>query len=123
MKSFEVKRDRINTDALNSAIRASLGDVYTGLSSKPGMVTLYFGDEASGTEMEAARDIAILHDPVVLSPRQEAENARRGVLASVREANADSLDSSQYDSEAPLMRQLAQKIIWLEEEIRDLRDL
>lgn len=123
MKSFEVERNQTNVEALNEAIRTSLGEAFSGLSTRPGFVTLYFSDEATGTEMEEARNLAILHDPAVLSSRQAGEQARRKALATARQRHQSPLDESQFDSEAGAIQALAARVAWLEQEIRDLCDL
>lgn len=123
MQTFEIERTRTNAEALDAEIRSELGEAFLGLSTEPGKVVLHFADEATGTQMQNARDKAVLHDADVLSPRQEAEEARRQVIINSRERLKNSLDVSQFTGETNPVKDLAERVAWLEAEIRDLRGL
>lgn len=53
--------------------------------------------------------------------RKTAEDARRDKLAQLRAENAADLDLDKFGRESPL-DELARKLAWLEQEIRDLRN-
>ena len=120
MKTYRFPPRAVNPEALDAELRTAMPDSYASLLVSDSELRVFLNQDLPQSEVQAVLDA---HDPASLTPEQQAEQARQEALAEARRNNASNLDGSQYDAEAPLMRQLAQKIIWLEQEIRDLRDL
>lgn len=65
----------VNPEALDEVIRAVCPN-FTGLSVDAAGVRLHFFHAAEPEERNLAKQIALKHDPTVLSKRQEREKAR-----------------------------------------------
>ena len=121
MREINIDIASINIQALDGALRAALSDVFVGLSTGPSSVTVYLTDNASDEQEQQARDIVEGHDPMQLTPEQQAEIERQQQLAELREANSEPFAMGDYDAQPSLIQQMAQRIAWLELEIADLR--
>jgi hypothetical protein len=122
MYSIDVERGSINTALLEQELRAQCGDLYFGLSTRPGFVTLFLSDQADVVLLDAARRLVELHDASRLTEAQVKAIAERTALESARRNTGSVLDPNDFRDDALLLR-LAEKITWLEREIRDLRGL
>lgn len=108
----------VNIEALDASLRAALGVKTSGLSYHQGILTLHLLDSASAADQDSARAIVAAHDPAQLTPEQQAQSR----LKQQRSENRDNpLLPEDYTAQLPLIRALAQKIAWLEQEIIDLR--
>lgn len=122
MQNIIVKRQTVNLEALDETIRAALGDVVTGVSSRPGAVVVHLIDAATTTQANQAQQIVLNHDASELTAEQTAEAQRRQHLETAREANRSNLDAEGISTaDVTTLKQVARKVAWLEQEIRDLR--
>jgi len=121
MQKLTVTRDFINTPALEAELRGVLGEQYVGLSTYSGNVVIHLLDDTSMEQVQQAEQLVKDHDPSVLTPKQQEEQTRQQRLEDFRAA--DALDLSAYDGATADVQTLAQKIAWLELEIRELRGL
>ena len=113
----------VNIEALNIALRATLAEKLRGISTGPGGVVVHLDDSATLADVDSAESIATSHDPATRTPRQQRIRARRDALANARDRFRDALNLDDYQGEAQVIRRLAERLIWLETELRDLRDL
>lgn len=123
MKTITIERQLVNITALDEALENTLADKYLGLSVHNGMVRVHLQDDTSDALVLEAETVVQLHDPTQLTANQQAEIARRQALMQARADNSGNLDVGAYDLTDPLVQQLARKLRWIEQEIRDLRDL
>lgn len=123
MKTLTIARNTVNIEALDEALRSMLGAEYSGLSTRPGEVLVYLEDSAATAQAQQAEQMVIDHDASILSASQQARIDNEAALQQARLDNADALNLSAYDSAAAEVQALAQRIAWLEAEIRDLRGL
>jgi hypothetical protein len=86
-------------------------------------VRVHLVRETPTEQVQQAEQIVRDHDPTQLTPEQQAELLQRQNLLQARADNPTLLDIDGYSSSDTLIQQLAYKIQWLEQEIRDLRDL
>lgn len=113
-----VERTLINPPMLDTALRETLGNLTTGFSAGNGVVIVYLDDSATLDQQEQAREIVLAHDPTQLTPEQQAEAARAQKLAQYQtQYGAANLDLTAYDAQSEQIRQLAEKIAWLEQEV------
>jgi hypothetical protein len=101
----------------------ALVDFYLGLSVHNGEVRVHLLDETTAEAERHAEQIVQNHDPTLLTIGQQTEITRRKNLVESRTENQQILDTVAYDGSDALMQQLARKLQWLEQEIRDLRGL
>ncbi len=122
MKDITIERSIVNIDALDADLRAALGDITTGFSAGGGRVVVHLLDSATPQQETLARQIVLAHDPTRLTQQQQQEAERRSKLDQARQDyGAAEIDLTMYDTQEPIIQQLAQKIAWLEREIADLR--
>jgi hypothetical protein len=121
MRQITVERSVTNMSALDVELRAALGDDYLGLNVSVGLVDIYLLDTTTPEHLLQAEQLVVNHDPFVLTPKQQEEQTREQLLEDFR--TADALDLSAYDGATAEVQTLAQKIAWLELEIRELRGL
>lgn len=122
MQDIIVERYTVNIEALDETIRAALGDVVTGVSTRPGAVVIHLTDAASKSQANQARQIALDHDASILTDEQTAEAARIQKLQTARLANRTELDAEGIGTaDLTTLKQVARKVAWMEQEIRDLR--
>jgi methionyl-tRNA synthetase len=123
MASVIVPRQKINLHALENALIAALDDYYDGLSTAPGEVHVHLATSTPAHLADIARTIVQEHDPYRLTSAQQQHARQQVALQRAREANVHLLDLTDYDYADGIIRNLAKKIHWLEQEIRDLRDM
>jgi len=123
MRRVTVERREVNIEALDTGLRAAIGKSYLGTSTQPGQVHIHLADDVSGPTLAQARQLAEEHDPTRLTTEQQARINRAQKLQSARLENSEPLFIEDYDFADTIVRNLALKIAWLEEEIRDLRAL
>lgn len=121
MPNVEFKRNNVNPEALDEAIRDEFGAQVSGISSGPYGVKVHFVDEPSAEQINRVREMVQNHDPSVQTPEQQAAERRRHTLEQLRSENADDLDISAFKGEKALIQRLAQRIAWLEQEIHEMR--
>jgi len=121
MLTITINRAATNVSALNETLRDALGADYHGLSLYKTEVRVHLQADVSAEQVQRAEQLVKDHDPAVLTPKQQEEQAREQRLADFRAA--DALDLSAYDGATAEVQTLAQKIAWLELEIRELRGL
>jgi len=121
MKTIALQRDRVNVEALDAALLIGLGAAYLGLSRRANLVRVHLAQEAPGTLVRKAQRIVQEHDPDLLTPRQQRQLAIMRRLQDARRTNPTLLDLSAFADAPELLRRLALKVGWLEQEIRDLR--
>ncbi len=113
-------KDPVNVEALDAALRAALGGAVVGVSAAADGVHIHLRAEAGPDAAAQARSIAVRHDPLALSQRQQAERERRERLAAARsDAAASPLDPDAFADAR--VRALAQRVAWLALEIEALR--
>lgn len=123
MIELQIERlEAVNVEALNAQLVALLGDQFFGFSIEETMVIVYLAVEVSDTQQGQVIEIVSTHNPDVKTPQQQAEELRLQQLENARSLFASPLlPLEEYASTgAPLLR-LAEKISWLEQEMRDLR--
>jgi hypothetical protein len=111
----------INIEKLDADLRAAFSNSYMGLSTRQGDVIVFMAEDTSNADVLAAEQVVETHDATQLTSEQAAEIAEQQVLADMRTANGDNLDLSQFAGENAALQALANKVAWLELEIRDLR--
>lgn len=122
MKELTINRhNSINIEKLDADLRAVYEANYIGLSTRLSDVIVFMTDETPEEDVLLAQSIVENHDPSQLTAEQEAELARQTALADARSANSDNLDLSQFATESAAINALAERVAWLELEIRDLR--
>jgi hypothetical protein len=121
MKELVIARDAVNLEALDADLRAALGGATSGLSFRAGQVTVHLADTATDAQINQARAIAQAHDPSKPTPAQQAAASRRARLAQLRGDYGADLDLTNFNGQGVLIRLLAGKIAWLEQEIASLR--
>lgn len=123
MKTITIARQDTNITALDESLETLLVDYYLGLSVHHGEVRVHLVNETPSESVQQAEQIVQNHDPSLLTVEQQTEITQRQNLLQARVENPQLLDTIAYDSSDALTQQLAHKINWLEQEIRDLRDL
>ena len=123
MKTITIAREQTNITALDEALDTLLANFYLGLSVYNGEVRVHLVRETPSELVRQAEQIVQNHDPSQLTLGQQAEIIKRQNLLQARTANPTLLDTVAYTGTDPLVQQLAYKLHWLEQEIRDLRDL
>jgi 23S rRNA maturation mini-RNase III len=123
MKTITIAREQTNITALDEALENVLLANYLGLSVHNSEVRVHLLRETPSDLVRQAEEIVQKHDPSQLTLGQQAEISKRQSLLQARNANPNTLDTIAYNGTDPLLQQLAHKLHWLEQEIRDLRDL
>jgi hypothetical protein len=105
----------INFELLDETLRQALP--ITGISATPGRITVHVDDSQFQPEMAAqAQTLIAAHNPNALTERQQKQQVQQARLEAFR---AQFLTDS-GGGEVTLAG-LAEKLAWLETEIRDLR--
>lgn len=120
---FIARRQRVNTNALAATLKATLGSDYNSLSTRPDGVILFLAEEADRYAIEQAQTLVREHDPSVLTPEQQATRDRREALRQARLTNRTSLNMNEFVASPEDVQALAERIAWLEMEVRELRDV
>jgi hypothetical protein len=130
MREIQVKREIVNVEALNEALKDALGDVILGISAGPDGVIAYLADDATAEQSALAQKLIEQHDPTVLTPEQHVKLEQIQQLEQVRalgETNPLPVDGEGYKTVAGLtdeaLLRMAQKVAWLEREIAATRGL
>jgi hypothetical protein len=119
MNDIVVQKASINIEALDADLRAALGAAVSGISYGGGQVTVHMDDNATPTQVQQAQQIVGSHDANRLTAAQQAAVTRQEALAQLRQT-ADGITLATADF-AGKQRDLAQKVMWLEQEVRELR--
>ncbi len=113
----------INVAALDAALRDALGADFFGLVAGGQRVTLCLADSVKPAQLNQARRLVETHDPAQLTPEQQAAADRAAKLQQSRgEAGTGELRLADFEGKEALLAQLARKVLWLEREIRALRE-
>lgn len=112
----ETLRD-VNLALLTEEVRTLLGDLVYGTSSDNEMITLHLADGVTEADINAARNLLIQHDPTKLTAEQTQQRESAARLLVLREANRLPLDLASYQNADANIRQLAERLTWLELEI------
>jgi hypothetical protein len=105
----------INLELLDETLRQALP--ITGISTAPGRITVHVEDSQFQPEMVAqAQTLIAAHNPNALTERQQKQQAQKAQLEVFR---AQFLPDS--GGGVVSLAALAEKLAWLETEIRDLR--
>lgn len=118
-----ITQAEINSDGLDAELRSALAEKMIGVSANGETVTVHLEDRATQADQLQVAAIVTAHNAAQLTPRQQEIETRRDQLELDRVANVVPLNVDDYLLQLPIIRNLAQKIAWLEREIRDLRDL
>jgi hypothetical protein len=112
----------VNVAALDAALRSALGAEIYGLVADGQRVTLCLADSVKPAQVHQARRLVETHDPAQLTPEQQAAADRAAKLQQSRdEAGAGELRLADFDGQDALLNLLARKVLWLEREVRVLR--
>lgn len=120
MQRISFARKPINQLALHEALYDALGDSYIAFSINSRDIIIYLANEATNSERQQARVIVQQHDANQPSRREEAFAIRQERLDNTRRNQAPELDLAQFAPEPETVRALAEKVYWLELEIRTL---
>lgn len=123
MKTLPINRSSVNVSALDTELRNTLSEQYVGLSERPGTVKVHLMNSASAAQMQQAEQLVLDHNAAALTAEQEAEQTRQQAITQFRSNDAGELDLTAYDGASAEIQALAQKLAWLELEIRELRGL
>jgi hypothetical protein len=118
--SVTFSRESVNADALIATLRDAFGDDLSGISVSQGenedSITLYFVDVPTEAQRDQAQELISAHDPSLKSAGQQEQEA---IEAQREEFLAAPLDVETFDDDA-LLRQLAERVAWLERELARL---
>jgi hypothetical protein len=122
MITITIQRGAVNIEALDAEVRAALGALTSGIGITLNGVQVYLVDTATPAQIAQARALLQAHDPARQTPAQQAAAARKAKLDGLRQdVGNNDLDLTPYNGQAAVIRVLAQKIAWLEQEIAALR--
>ncbi len=121
MIELKVERNDVNVELLDAQLRAIGGDAFYGLSVQRGGITLCVSETASDTVQKQLMQAARQHDAAQVTDQQKAETERADILLERRKEPL--LNPEEYVTSDALLRALADKVAWLEQEVRDLRGL
>lgn len=119
MLELWIERPDINVELLDAQLRAIGAGSFYGLSAQRGGVILYMNDSTPVDLQKSLARVAQQHDAAQMTPKQEAQAARQSRLEEER-TNLP-LDEKHYEGSPALIKAMAAKIAWLEQEVRDLR--
>ena len=111
----------INLDKLDEEVRAGLGSVTSGVSARNGQAIVHVREDVTDAQRQQAEQIVASHDSNQKTARQQAAEARQTKLVQLRASNSVDLDVSNFLGDSPSVQALAQKLAWLEQELRELR--
>ncbi len=118
MQNVSIDRLVVNVDLLDAELKAAIPDLVIGMSTGRGQVVVHLEDAATGIDIAAAEDIVNVHDETKLTTTQQKVLQREIDLADGR-LSYDVV----VDPQTVTLEELAARIAWLEEEIRDLQNL
>ena len=102
--------ETVNLDGLHQTLDAALGKFYHGCAFGDGELRVYLSDDATTDHIMDAINIIETHDVNALTPKQQ----REAHLEELRERFQESPDSDHIT-----LKELAERVIWLESEIRE----
>lgn len=111
--------DALNFEALNESLREVFGDDYIGMNTDGESIHVHIAETISSSGEAAVRQIVEQHDSKSLSKRQQITAERSQKLSDT--LLHSEMDSLNPDSFPEPFRLLAQKIVWLEQELLALR--
>ena len=120
---MQIDRRDVNIEALDDHLRRRIGDMFKGLSTNGEIVSIHLSDDVSAQAVLLAEELVQEHDPAARSLAQQERYEREMFLEQARYDNAAAINLTMYQDSVEEIRILAQKVMWLEEEIRDLRGL
>lgn len=121
MQDISFTRESANVEALDAELRAALGALMLGVSAAANTVTVHLAAPAAPDQAQHIGQIVRDHDAARLTPRQQAELARRALIDDARSRHAGLLDPADFAAEPDAIRRLADRLAWLELELRELR--
>lgn len=113
----------INIEKLDEDLRSNLGEYFLGMSTRRGEVIVFMADDTPSADVLSAGRLVENHDSSLLTLEQQEEISSKQAIDDARISNSQVLILSDYDASDALIRTLAQKIEWIELEVRDLRNL
>ena len=119
MIDVKIERTDVNLELLDAQLRTVGGESFHGLSADRVGVTLHLSDATPANLQKALERIVRQHDATQMTPQQEARAARQTQIEQGR--THAPLDKTRYTDSPALIQALAEKIAWLEQEMRDLR--
>lgn len=112
----------LNMEALDAALRTALGTKVSGFSVGGGQVIVHMDDSATPAQIQQAQQIVADHNASGLTPTQQAEQERQQALEQMRQTAGNlELQTSDYNGQPQAIQNLAQKVMWLEQELRELQ--
>lgn len=115
------KPELLNAEALEEQLRSIFGPALRGISTGSYGLRLHLAGPLSETQLAQARAAVRGHEAAKLTSRQQAALEVRQRLEQARMDNTTPLNLQVYGAQDVLIRQLAQKIAWLEQELAALR--
>jgi hypothetical protein len=120
MKTIAVKNASVNLAALDETLRAAV-PILIGLRWDGDEVEVFVPDETTTNQIDTVRDAIRQHDARQLSISQQEQRTREAALTRMRPENTTALDERAFEAAPELVRQLAKRIAWLEQEMLALR--
>jgi hypothetical protein len=106
----------VNHETLEAALRRCLKTDYRGYSTGGGFVRVFIPHDCPPQRQHAVHRLLKTYDPHALSPRQQNLLAERQRLQALRQRHTAPLPPQ------PDLKALAERVRWLEEEIRQMRE-
>jgi len=119
MQSISIDRTSVNIELLDSELKSELPNLVVGTSTGPNKVVVHLDDNASKEDIALATQIVKDHDETLLTDAQYDKQELDAVIQADRDLYSDVI----IDAKAVTLEQLAERVKWLENEIRDLRGL
>lgn len=120
MQRITVPLKPINQIALHEQLDDAIGSTYMGFSINRRNLIIFLGNDVTSEERTEATTIIRNHDVTVKSRAEVKQAMRKARLDNTRRNQAPELDLAVYGDEPNTVRELAEKIYWLELEIRTL---
>lgn len=114
-----VDRLDINVELLNEDILAALPGVALGITTGRGLVNVHLIDSATDTDITTATRVVYDHDEKALSIGQQRQQQQAADIETGRITYADTI----IDADHITLSSLARRVMWLENELRQLRGL
>lgn len=122
MRDIHIDRQEVNLALLDADLRAALGSFITGISTNAAGVVVHLTEKATGDHEMQAKHLVQMHRPAALTPAQQAQKARAERLTIDRTRFNTPLNTADFAANL-LVQTLAARLAWLEQELRDLRNL
>ena len=117
MQHIPVIKASVNIELLDSELKAVLPNLVEGISAGYNKVVVHLNDIASEKDIALATQIVKDHDEMLLTDEQYDKQALDAVIQTDRDLYGDDI----IDAKTVTLEQLAKRVAWLENEIRDLR--